>query len=428
MIIPTNCQFEITQNCNHKCDYCYNSFRGTPLKDKSNLKAIAKKIAENQIFSVLITGGEPFYVKNQLFDVAEIFAQENVDVSVNTNMTMTDREDLVRLKDAGLKSLLVSVMSYRKDEYERVSGKKDSFNRMLKGITDACDLGIHVAANMVVTQHNKNEVYKTGEFLNKHFGNITFCATPLMITPGKHSNDIAIDKEEYLSVLDKLLLLKEELTIKVDSLCAPIHCIFDNFLKYKQFFNRSCVAGRTTFTVSSNGDIRPCSHSDEVYGNILKTSVDSAIEKMTKWQNNSLIPKECMKCFNSDHCRGGCRVSAKAFSQRLNGKHPYFQSPMDVSTMEYKKQDNNIYKSPKIFSLNTGILKYREERQGFVTVYLNPYSHAILNPFEFNLIKLIYGKKYINYSSFLKKVDIEKKFIDDFIQKIEKKNLLRRLK
>lgn len=110
--MPTNFQLEITENCNHRCFYCYNSFREKPLRDDLNIKEIAQKAVESGVFHGVITGGEPLLRKDKLLDVASVFEREHVSFSLNSNMTLADKQILEGLKKFGLTNILVSLMSY----------------------------------------------------------------------------------------------------------------------------------------------------------------------------------------------------------------------------------------------------------------------------------------------------------------------------
>jgi hypothetical protein len=145
---------------------------------------------------------------------------------------------------------------------------------------------------------------------------------------------------------------------------------------------------------------------------------------MSKWRDSSLIPHECRGCCNELSCRGGCRVAAKAVSNRLDGTHPYYQEPLTTQLVidNHRKNYEN-----KAFTTTSGALRYRDEEQDFVTVYFNPHSFATLNPLEFDLFRLIYSEKYIKYSDFLKKIGMKKHNYKSAIQKFEERRLIKQL-
>ena len=80
-----------------------------------------------------------------------------------------------------------------------------------------------------------------------------------------------------------------------------------------------------------NGDIRSCVHlSSERLGNVFRDNIDLSeqYKKLRKWHDGSLAFKECKKCDYKYVCNSGCRVDAKAYSGKLNGKDPLMVGPI----------------------------------------------------------------------------------------------------
>lgn len=422
MILPLNCQFEITERCNEGCGYCYNAFRDDPTEGEYDSERIARRIAENEIFYAVITGGEPFVVKDKVFHAGEVFSGNNVDFSVNTNLTLITRDDVKRLKDLGVISFLTSVVSYNPEIHDAIKRRPGAFKRTMNGIEIVKEQGIHLAANMVITQLNKDQVYDTGRYLHERFGGVSFCATPIMPTPGKDIDLLAVSSEEYVSGLDDLLGLREDFGMGVDSLCPPLPCLFEDQNKYALFLKRSCVGGRTTFTVSVDGQVRPCSHSVERYGSIIDEDLATIFPKMSKWQGSELVPEDCGDCSYEDSCRGGCRVSALAFSDDITGKHPYFQGALEsrMFASDTKNLDFN-----KVIQNGNGSLRYRVEEEGMVTVYLNPYANAVLSQPQLDLYRLVRLRNGESLDSVRKDLGIDGDFFEKAVGIFERKGLIK---
>ncbi|MFH1706104.1 MAG: SPASM domain-containing protein [Patescibacteria group bacterium] len=109
-------------------------------------------------------------------------------------------------------------------------------------------------------------------------------------------------------MLDQLLRLRDEAGVEVDSLEPFPHCSLGDLAGYEIFTKRRCVAGITTCTIGTNGDIRPCSHAEVVYGNIQDEGFLQSWKQMQEWRDGSLIPKECWDCHYLIRCGAGCRV------------------------------------------------------------------------------------------------------------------------
>ena len=183
IVLPISGQFEITEKCNHSCLHCYNHNREFPSEDYSNPKLIAKRICDEKIFNITITGGEPFLREKSLFNVAEIFNEHNIDFEINTNLTLVSRENLKPLKEKGLNSILTSIHSYDEGLHDSVTQRKGSFKNLLSGIESVKKEGIPLSINMVITALNKDQVFDTGSFLVDNYGIKSFCATPIVCSP-----------------------------------------------------------------------------------------------------------------------------------------------------------------------------------------------------------------------------------------------------
>ena len=103
---PIAVQFEITDNCNHKCRHCYNFWRDDSYKNEpisshhvEKIKKISKKIIDADIFHVILTGGEPFLFGNKLEEILCLYSENNVGIRINSNATFHNNSIVDILKN-----------------------------------------------------------------------------------------------------------------------------------------------------------------------------------------------------------------------------------------------------------------------------------------------------------------------------------------
>ena len=77
---PVAVQVELTPRCNNLCNYCYNSWRGDneferELSLDGHMK-IAKELAKNNVFEVVLTGGEPLLRRDVVYPLAEYLVEK----------------------------------------------------------------------------------------------------------------------------------------------------------------------------------------------------------------------------------------------------------------------------------------------------------------------------------------------------------------
>jgi radical SAM protein with 4Fe4S-binding SPASM domain len=166
------------------------------------------------------------------------------------------------------------------------------------------------------------------------------------LVPGNSQYKNVLDKAEIISLVNDLLWLKQELSLNVDIYASLPKCSFPEEIYGKKlgFLNRSCQAGKSSTTVSNIGDIRPCSRSSEVYGNLLVEPFKTIYAKMEDWRALKTVPDECLACKVLSKCLGGCRVSAKAAFGDCKSKDvwmgnpfvndPFFQDQGDIKDVE----------------------------------------------------------------------------------------------
>ncbi len=182
---------------------------------------------------------------------------------------------------------------------------------------------------MVLLKQNHKDIYETAKFL-KSVGVNSFSATKA--SPALNSRnfeDFMLSITELRESLNVLEDVKKELGMSVDVLeCYPL-CLLSDLNRFWNYGRRNCTAGITSCTIGSDGNIRPCSHSDMIYGNIFKENLPDIFDKMDDWREGRYIPTDCKKCAYLKGCSGGCRMEAKYFGD-ICGKDPHMTNPVDV--------------------------------------------------------------------------------------------------
>lgn len=421
-MFPVAAQFEITEKCPHSCFYCYNHFRESPSRRSINLEKIILKISESDLFHITITGGEPFADKNMLLYAISEFRKNNIDVNLNSGLTLSSKNILSKLKEGGVSSILTSAGSYRPEIYEAITNIPGSFKKFTEALYMCNDINIPVSVNMVVHNINKNEVYETGMYFVKNFGIKNFCATPLIPPKGRDVSNMIISSDEYINVLDDLLKLNKETGVFVDSLHPPLPCMFLSTEKYDRFLKRSCAGGRNTLTISSTGEVRPCSHSDRSYGNILESDLRKIHSLMKEWQDDSLIPEECKMCSAVNKCKGGCRVCAEAVFNDIREKDIFMHNPIKNTYIQSKEEQ--LFKNDRYYTINIGNSRTRNEPSGDVVIYNGTRRVSIFNQKEISFLKFLTNQKYFSIQQISKDVGIPENYIAKFFKKLDALKLL----
>ena len=323
---PVAVQLELTTGCNHKCVHCYNHWRKNSEKDKTLNKEEVKKIIENlkssEVPNLLITGGEPMLYPDLMISAFEFARSVGLGCSLNSNLTLVTPEIAKELKRLNV-GVLTSILSFDKGLHDNITASTGSFNRLIEGIRLVMKCGVPVSANMVVMRMNVDQIYETGKFVHS-LGVTGFRATKVHPAQGSSCFEkIKLLPEQIAKIFNDLIRLREEFGLKVDSLTTYPICLLKDMSRYGQFLSkRNCSAGKTGCTIGADGQVRPCGHSDNTYGNAIEESMLQIWPRLNEWRDGSLLPQECKECKYVIQCSGGCRMDCK-FYGKINGMDPY---------------------------------------------------------------------------------------------------------
>lgn len=325
---PLSVQVEMTERCNSSCLHCYNHWRCEDARNRlneANVRRIVEEFVANEVFDVTITGGEPLLQPAETLLLARLLRDGEINFSLNTNLRLLTPEFAYELKETGLRVILTSFVSHDRERHARITQSSASYDQVVRGIQIAIAGGFAVAANMVLSKINIADLRETARFLHG-LGVKNFCATKM--SPPLDTRDVRsllLTREEIRHSLATLKELEGELGINVDILeCYPL-CLIGDGKRFAKFFRRSCVAGVSACTVSSDGSVRPCSHASRGYGNILTEPLSNVWKRMEDWRDGSYIPLVCKTCRHLQACTGGCRIDAFQAHGDMSGLDPCTQ-------------------------------------------------------------------------------------------------------
>ncbi len=319
---PCQVNLELTSACNHHCPYCYNYWRhdarNKPVTmSKATCDLVMADLTSNKVLNVILSGGEPFLNYDVLLHAVRELTRAGIMTTCNTNLTLATNDQLKALKDAGLPHILTSLASYDPVTNDRVFNDQGSFEKIVRNITLAVQIGIKISINNIITIHNKDCVYQTGR-LAAALGASNYFVTRAVVSRTANNtvaNEALLASEDYIQVLDAAVRVRDETGIAIYSLYQYPLCMIKDVEKYREFVGRGCPAGKKMVCINANGDIHACNHETESYGNVLTTGIAPAWARMKKWRDGSLVPEDCKTCKWYPWCEGGCRMAAAAINQ-----------------------------------------------------------------------------------------------------------------
>lgn len=397
LVRPLNAQLEVTDKCNFKCRHCYHldfdsSVNSQDISDEK-IMLIAEKLVESRIFGITLTGGEPLIRKGLVKRLVKYFNDHDTDTSLNTNLLLLDQETLHDLMSNQLNHILISCPSSDPELYRYMTGG-GNLVRFIENLKMVIDSNQAFAVNMVVNQNNFHSIKETAIFLQKQ-GVKLFGATPMGLNISNPDLATLLRREQVASLSEELLWLKENLGLSVDIFEAMPKCVFPDAVREKEpyFMKRRCQAGKTIVSIGNKGDVRPCSHNPDVYGNILQDSLEKIWTKMADWRDNQQTPVRCMNCKLEEKCHGGCRITAKAFTGANKGEDPWMVSPLFLSDQS-KIAESDIILDPSMQLVVSKMFRWRNEgkENWLITSVKNSRNATIVTRPLFEFIKSLRDK------------------------------------
>ncbi|QOG12696.1 GTP 3',8-cyclase MoaA [Arcobacter sp. FWKO B] len=165
-------RISVTERCNFRCQYCMpeKPFSWVPKENILSFEDLFKFVKasiDEGITKVRLTGGEPLLREDLDHFIKMIYDYNpDIDLALTTNGFLLKNVAL-RLKEAGLKRINVSLDSLIPDVAAKIA-QKDVLKDVLDGIMEAKKVGLKVKLNSVPMKDiNDNEILNLLEFANQ---------------------------------------------------------------------------------------------------------------------------------------------------------------------------------------------------------------------------------------------------------------------
>lgn len=322
---PPNIQWELTTECNHDCLHCYNYWRKDSekahcmrMKPESEYLAIAERIIKQHPVSVILTGGEPLYAFENVKSSIELLQSAGIYTSINTNAALLTDEICIYLREHNI-ALFASFPCANEAVCDKITNTKGSFRRIVNGLDVAKKHGVRFSNNIVVSTENLEEVEATVAFLKERY-DVAYVSVTRVSKPINSDDSfdyMLLDKDELKRLQDICVLAHKKYDIEVGTSCPFTPCSIRSQEAFDLFgFKKLCTAGKTSYTIDIDGNIKACPRDSRLYGNVLLEDFSEIWERMHEWRDGSFIPAECKNCKELSRCLGGCRVDRIPFSGR----------------------------------------------------------------------------------------------------------------
>jgi radical SAM protein len=200
--------WEVTQACDLACVHC----RASAQPDRNPMelntdegKHLIDQIAALKVPVFVLTGGDPIK-RPDLFELIGHARSVGVRVSLTPSATpLLTRDVVVRLKEAGLARLAVSMDGASAETHDAFRGMSGSFARTLDAVRWANEIGLPVQINTTFSRRNVVEIDEIVALMEKL--KITLWSVFFLVPTGRGKLNDLLSAEEFESVFAKVYSL-----------------------------------------------------------------------------------------------------------------------------------------------------------------------------------------------------------------------------
>ncbi len=287
-IKPTTCTLQVTTRCQLVCFHCsaakYKTRERSELSTEEFLSVIRQSL-DMGIFNITFTGGEPL-LREDIFDLIAAVDRDRAHASMFTNGLLLTEENVARLVDAGLHSVMVSIDDPRPEVHDELRGLPGCFEKAIAGMQRAREAGLLTALSTYVSGQDVREgrveqLIELARELNCHeitifdvvpTGSLLPMEEECLITPEERRRIIAAAR--HYSALPGYPNVVAQSEVEGPE-CA------------------GCMGAHSQFYMTAFGDVDPCDFMPLTFGNVR----DDPLEVI--WQRMRSHPAFVV---HADHC------------------------------------------------------------------------------------------------------------------------------
>ena len=285
--IPAAATIACTYACQLNCIHC-SAVKHKNAKAKflsaDQLKKIIDETIDMGCVNIIFTGGEPLLLKS-IYDLIRHVDKERATAVMFTNGEYLTKENVAKLKDAGLYGAFISMDSPWPEEHEELRRRPGLFDDVQEGVKNLKEAGVIVGFSSYMT-HDRlargglAKIMDVGRDLG--IGEITmFDAVP--------TGALIKAKDVLLTPGDKELIIKESLRyFKIPEYPTLTAQAYVNSPQ-----SMGCFAAYNQYYMTAYGELCPCDFTPISFGNVVTEGVKTVWDRMT---NHPLYKRRHASC------------------------------------------------------------------------------------------------------------------------------------
>jgi putative heme d1 biosynthesis radical SAM protein NirJ2 len=277
-------------------------------------KVLIEEIAKAGFKIMIFSGGEPL-MRPDIFELVQHAARCKLRPVLGSNGTLITEEIAIRLKEAGVMGIGISLDSLNSNKHNEFRGLDKAWENTVVGMENCKKAGMNFQIHTTVMDWNYEEILNITDFaveMGAVAHHIFF-----IVPTGRATNikDEFLNAEQYETLLTDIVNKQKEVNIEVKPTCAPQFMRIAKQQGVSYRFTKGCLAGISYCIINPKGDVQPCAY--------LNMPIDNVRNKPFSeiWQNNQVLNQlrtldykgKCGICSYKNLC-GGCRARAAYYN------------------------------------------------------------------------------------------------------------------
>ena len=336
--------WEVTQACDLACVHCRASAQPDrhPMELRTDEgKHLIDQIAALKVPVFVLTGGDPIK-RPDLFELIGHARAVGVRVSLTPSATpLLTRDVVVRLKEAGLARLAVSMDGASAETHDAFRGMTGSFARTLDAVRWANEIGLPVQINTTFSRRNIGEIDEIVALMEKL--KIALWSVFFLVPTGRGKLNDLLSADEFEAVFAKIYSLSKTATFDIKTTEAQHYRRFmlqqkvverragsafsSNHEKAEDAIGRAPRGlndGKGFVFISHTGEVFPSGFMPLSAGNIRRQDLAVIYRESSLFKDlrdTSKLEGKCGSCEFKEIC-GGSRARAHALTGNPHAEEP----------------------------------------------------------------------------------------------------------
>jgi GeoRSP system radical SAM/SPASM protein len=320
---PLTFNWTLSYRCNFTCEHCYSRDETCPELELSDNRRIIDVLADHNVPYINFGGGEPL-IQKDLFEIASYATRRGLNVSMNTNGWLLDHVAAQKLKDAGFKSVGVSIDSAQADVHDQFRNQVGAFERAVKGLEALQSVNLKSTMSSVVSRINFKSFDELLSLARQYGVAQVFLHNFKCSGRGFNNRaDLDLTPSEWQGFYREALAVKQQSKDLKISFDDPVIASLQEYEEQAMVKGSSC--GKLSLHLRPNGDITPCGFIPLVVGNILNDDFETIWfeSPVLKAMRSKEASGKCVGCSAFDDCQGGCTARTFAITGDFNQPDPH---------------------------------------------------------------------------------------------------------